>query len=212
MMKKSHGEPEKLSKADEALFFQMLETELGGVEIYETAIQCAVNDELKEEWTKYLDETRNHVEIATKIVTAVGLDPDFESPARTPVRLIGEALVAAMKAAQESGDAEAAQLAACEAVALAETKDHLNWELLGEISDRFKGETGKLIKDSLEEVEEQEDEHLYHTKGWGRELWLQALGKPAVIPPPEEQKDVKTAIGAERAKQGRKAMKKSRSA
>lgn len=202
----------KLSKADEALFYQLLETELGGVKIYETAVMCAVNEELREEWTKYLEETKNHVKIAQELVTAVGLDPEEEVPARLPVRIIGEALVNAMSAARESGDEEAAQLAACESVALAETKDHQNWELLGEISKRFKGETGKKIKEAVEEVEDQEDEHLYHTKGWGRELWLQALGQPAVIPPPEEQKDVKSAIGAERAKQARKKMKKSREA
>ena len=57
-----------------------------------------------------------------------------------------------------------------------------------------------------EEVEEQEDEHLYHTQGWARELWIQSLGMKAVIPPPEEEKDVKTAIGAARAKQARKEM------
>ena len=57
-----------------------------------------------------------------------------------------------------------------------------------------------------EQVEEQEDEHLYHTTGWCRELWIQSLGLPAVIPPPEEEKEVKTAIGAARAKQARKDM------
>jgi hypothetical protein len=39
--------------------------------------------------------------------------------------------------------------------------------------------------------------------GWSRELWLQSLGLPAVIPPPEEEKKVKTAIGAARAEQSR---------
>ena len=34
------------------------------------------------------------------------------------------------------------------------------------------------------------------------------LGLPAVLPPPEEEKDVKTAIGAARAKNARKAMLK----
>ena len=53
-------------------------------------------------------------------------------------------------------------------------------------------------------MEEQEDEHLYHTAGWGRELSIKALGMPAVLPPPEEQKEVKTAIGAARAKMARK--------
>jgi hypothetical protein len=57
-------------------------------------------------------------------------------------------------------------------------------------------------------VEEQEDEHLYHSKGWGRELWIASLGVPAVLPPPEEEKHVKTAIGAARAQQSRKEMLK----
>lgn len=55
-------------------------------------------------------------------------------------------------------------------------------------------------------MEEEEDEHLYHTTGWTRELWIESLGLPAVIPPPEEEKEVKTAIGAARAKQARKEM------
>jgi len=56
------------------------------------------------------------------------------------------------------------------------------------------------------EVEDEEDEHLYHTTGWTRELWIESLGLPAVLPPPEEVKDVKTAIGASRAEQARAQM------
>jgi hypothetical protein len=52
-------------------------------------------------------------------------------------------------------------------------------------------------------VEKDEDHHLYHTKGWARELWIEALGMRAVLPPPEEVKDVETAIGAARAEQQR---------
>jgi hypothetical protein len=40
--------------------------------------------------------------------------------------------------------------------------------------------------------------------GWCRELWIEPLGLPAVPPPPEEEKDVKTAIGAARAKKARR--------
>ncbi|MFA7639376.1 MAG: hypothetical protein WCY02_08695, partial [Parvibaculum sp.] len=53
------------------------------------------------------------------------------------------------------------------------------------------------------EVEKEEDHHLYHTKGWTRELWIESLGLPAVLPPPEEIKNVETAIGASRAEQSR---------
>jgi hypothetical protein len=60
------------------------------------------------------------------------------------------------------------------------------------------------MEEAFEQVEEQEDEHLYHSTGWCRELWLGSFGLPAVLPPSEEEKEVKTAIGAARAKKARK--------
>jgi hypothetical protein len=113
-----------------------------------------------------------------------------------------------MEMALEAGNPEAAELVAAECVVEAETKDHLNWELIGMVTEGLKDATGKALKNAHEKVEEQEDEHLYHTTGWSRELWVQSLGMAAVLPPPEEEKDVKTAIGAARAKKARGAMKK----
>ena len=188
------------------LLLQALETELGGVQVYTTAIQCAVNEELKEEWEKYLEETQNHVEIVKGTIDAIGLDPEAETPGRKVVRHIGQSLVQAMEMAIQAGNPAAAQLVAVECVTHAETKDHLNWELIGELSKKLKGDEAKALKEAYEEVEEQEDEHLYHTMGWTRELWIESLGMPAVLPPPEEEKEVKTAIGAARAKHARASM------
>jgi ferritin-like metal-binding protein YciE len=188
------------------LLYQSLETEIGGVQIYTTALRCAVNEELKEEWQKYLEQTENHVRIVEETMTTFGLDPETETPGRQVVRHIGESLVKAMELALQSGEPAAAQLVAAECVTLAETKDHLNWELIGEAAKKLKGDEAKALKGAHEEVEEQEDEHLYHTTGWTRELWIESLGLPAVLPPPEEEKDVKTAIGAARAKHARASM------
>jgi rubrerythrin len=188
------------------LLYQALETETGGVQIYKTAVRCAQNDDLKEEWEKYLEQTQNHERILLDICTAFGLDPHKETPGRKVVRHIGESLVKAMEMALQSGPPEAAELVAAECVVSAETKDHLNWELIGQSVEKLSGAQKKALKEAHEEVEEQEDEHLYHTQGWARELWIQSLGMKAVIPPPEEEKDVKTAIGAARAKQARKEM------
>jgi hypothetical protein len=166
-----------------------------------------VNDELKEEWEKYLAETTQHVETVTGLIEQFGGDPGATTAGRLVVRHIGAALVKAMEMALKAGGPpEAAQLVAAECVVHAETKDHLNWGLLGEAARGVKGEDAKAIKDALEEVEEQEDEHLYHSTGWCRELWIESLGLPAVLPPPEEEKDVKTAIGAARAKKARREM------
>ena len=101
---------------------------------------------------------------------------------------------------------EQAQVVAAECVTLAETKDHLNWELAGEVVKHLTGEPAKVLRAAYKEVEDEEDKHLYHNTGWARELWIEGLGLPAVLPPPEEQKEVKTAIGAARAKQARKDM------
>ena len=185
------------------LIYQALETELGGVKVYKTAIRCAQNPDLKEEWQKYLEETENHVRVVKDLCGKLGLDTDKETPGRQVVRHKGAALVAAMEMALKAGDPAAAQIVAAECVVDAETKDHHNWELIGQAGEKTKGEDGAALREAYEEVEDEEDEHLYHTAGWARELWIEALGMPAQLPPPEEEKDVKTAIGAARAKQSR---------
>jgi len=185
------------------LLYQALETELGGVQVYTTALRCVVNKELKEEWDEYLDQTRVHVKIVQQVMDQLGLDLERETPGRKVVRHQGESLVKAMEMALKSATPEAAQLVAAECVVLAETKDHLNWELIGEAAKKAGGELAKKLKTAHDQVEEEEDEHVYHTKGWTRELWIESLGMKAVLPPPEEVKDVKTAIGAARAQQAR---------
>jgi hypothetical protein len=108
-----------------------------------------------------------------------------------------------MEMAKKSGNPEAAQLVAGECVTLAETKDNLNWDLIELLSEKASGKIRDLLKEAHEEIDDQEAHHLYHTRGWTRELWIESLGLPAALPPPEEAKSVKTAIGAERAKNKR---------
>jgi hypothetical protein len=36
---------------------QALETERDGIQVYETAVSCADDDELREEWEKYLESS-----------------------------------------------------------------------------------------------------------------------------------------------------------
>jgi rubrerythrin len=188
------------------LLYQAYETELGGVEVYTTALRCVENEDLKEEWEEYLEQTQNHVKVMEDVLTKLDLDPNEETPGRKVVRHIGEALVASMELALAEGKPGAAQLVAAEAVVLAETKDHQNWHLIGEVIKKVKGDVATILKEAHEEVEHEEDEHYYHTKGWARELWIESLGMKAVLPPPEEVKKVETAIGAARAEKARTKM------
>jgi rubrerythrin len=188
------------------LLYQALETELGGVGVYTTALRCAQNDDLKEEWKKYLEQTRNHVQIVQNAMDELGLDPKKETPGRKVVRHTGESLVKAMEMALQNGKPEEAQVVAAECIVLAETKDHMSWQLISEAAKKAKVDVAKVLKAAHEEVEDEEDEHLYHTQGWARELWIKSLGMKAILPPPEEEKKVKTAIGASRAQQARQQM------
>jgi len=194
------------------LLYQALETEKGGVQIYTTALRLAINKDLREEWNKYLEQTKNHVQVLASILKDLGLDPDAETPGRKVVRYLGTSLVKTIELASRCADPQAAQIVAAECVVLAETKDHLNWELLGELAKKASAEESALLLPAYEQVEGEEDEHLYHTAGWTRELWIQALGMPAVLPPPEEVKKVDTAIEAAEAKKSRTATTKARKA
>ena len=198
-MKRNAGNASQI----EELLYQALETEIGGLSIYETALACAVNEDLKKEWRGYLEETRTHRRVLLTVFEQLGLDPERQPPGREVVRHIGEALVKAMKMAINAGDVNAAQLVATECVVLAETKDHANWTLIGVVADQHGGTEGKVLKQAYDAVVTDEEHHLYHTKGWSRELWIDALGYPAVLPPPEEVKQVESAIGASRAEQAR---------
>jgi hypothetical protein len=48
----------------------------------------------------------------------------------------------------------------------------------GEAAKKMRGDEAKILKDAVDEVEEEEDEHLYHSTGWARELWIECLGMP----------------------------------
>jgi rubrerythrin len=183
------------------LLLQSLEHERGGIQVYENAIKCALNDDLKEEWGKYLEQTRNHERILLRVFKELGLDAEEQSPGRSIIKQLGQALVQALQTAQKAGQPEAAELVACECVVLAETKDHADWELISKVAEKSTGKQKATLQAAADEVEDQEDEHLYHSKGWCRELWIQSLGMKAVLPPPEERKHVTTAIGAARAEQ-----------
>lgn len=200
-------EPTPLEEPVLDLLAQALETELGGVAVYRMAILCADDQELREEWQKYLEQTEQHVEIVRDAMKQLGLDPEAATPGRAIVRDKGQALVSAMRKALKDAPA-AAQVVAAECIVDAETKDHQNWELIGELSKALEGEVARVLGEAYARVEDEEDEHLYHTRGWCRELWLESLDLPAEMPPPEEREDVKTAVDAARVEQKRKEPKK----
>lgn len=112
---------------------------------------------LKNEWKKYLDETQGHVSALEGVCAAMGIDPKHEIPGRAVVRHLGGALVEAMKLALSAGDRAAAELVACECVVLAETKDHLDWELISKCGEHLTGKAGEALKSAAALIETKRD-------------------------------------------------------
>ena len=171
--------------------------------MYQRALECAVNSDLRKEWSKYLEQTRNHVKVLSTACGSLGIDPDEMTPGCRIVQHTGKSLVVAMEMALAEADAAAAELVACDCVLLAETKDHANWELIKLCAGQADEHTALVLNEAAAAVEEEEDEHLYHSQGWGRELRLKALGFEGVLPPPEEKRHVKSASEAEQARKSR---------
>ena len=67
-MPKSHYDSHQLDD----LVLQMMETELGGEQVYRTALTCAINPDLKKEWEGYLEETLAHQNVVRGICDALG--------------------------------------------------------------------------------------------------------------------------------------------
>jgi hypothetical protein len=147
----SEGSAVKMPKLKE-LILQSLAHERGGVKIYQTALTCALNEDLQDEWQRYLQQTQNHVRILTKVCTALDLDPEEHSTGSRILQMLGTALVNAIEEARSAGDAGAAQIIACECVVLAETKDHLDWELIGAAGEALPASQARVLKDAYEQV------------------------------------------------------------
>lgn len=180
------------------LLLQSLEHERAGVKIYAAALECVQNDELEEEWSKHFEESGDNVENLTDVCQAMGIDPEERSSGRAVVRGLGEALVLAMKAALGAGDRDEAELLACECVAFAAAKDHLDWELLADFARRYSGDGALELKLAVDEVERQEAARIHDPKSWCRELWRKALGFDPLLPPAEKRRKVITLAQARR--------------
>ena len=134
------------------LLLQSLEHERGGVKgLPEAPFACAQREDLRSEWEKYLSQTEEHVATLTRVCEVFehrSLHHDSGHADRQSARRIadpGDAGSAGPRAIPA-----AAQIVAAECVVHAETKDHLNWELIGELAKKEKGDAGKALKEAHE--------------------------------------------------------------
>lgn len=138
------------------LLLQSLEHGRGGVLVYRSARQCAVNERLCAEFDAYLAQTENHVAVLTRVCEELGLDPDETTQGCEVVRAADRALVQAISRARAEGDPVVAERVACYSVVLSETRDHANWELIAACGEELEGEVGDVLREAYEEIDDED--------------------------------------------------------
>lgn len=174
--------------ADEAqlheLLYQALETESGAVRVYAAASQCVRNETLTRQWQAAGERAQRDRDVLRRVLESFGLDPTSATAGREVVGHLGDALVRAIEMAHAATPGAAAELVAAECIAFAANRSRLNWQLIAHAAERSSGHKATVLLQACEAANG--DRSSDAMAGWCRELWIDALGHPAVLPPPEQ--------------------------
>ena len=143
------------------LLSDMLAHERAGAHLYRSVQQRTNNPVLEERYRHFGEETVQHVAILERLITELGGDPGYVSPAARATGKAGTGLLESTFLLGGSVDLLTQELVMLDAVLLAEAKDHANWSCLaGMVEDLPDGDTREALETAVDEVEVQEDEHL----------------------------------------------------
>jgi len=142
-----------------------------GAQLYRTAAGMTQFPEWRDKYEEFLEQTEDHVRILSELIEELGGDPMYVSPQARMAEFQGAKL---MEPALLAGSVDnmTMELTMLEAVLLAEWKDQANWKLLRALADRLPDSApAQAIRRAVEQVEEQEDEHVR----WAQQSWGKAL-------------------------------------
>ena len=143
------------------LLSDMLAHERCGAQLYRAVEQRTNNPVLQERYRHFGEETVEHVAILERLITELGGDPAYISPAARATEKAGTALLESTFLLGGSVDLFTQEQVMLDAVLLAEAKDHANWSCLaGMVEDLPTGDVRTALEAATDEVEVQEDEHL----------------------------------------------------
>jgi rubrerythrin len=143
------------------LLSAMLTHERCGTHLYRSVAGRAHNPMLKQRYESFGEETARHVDILEQLVLQSGGNPNYVSSMARAVEGMDSKLLESTYALTGSIDLVTAEMAMLDAVFLAESVDHANWQTLSKLVGTLpEGEMRDAFGAAVAEVEEQEDEHL----------------------------------------------------
>jgi rubrerythrin len=139
----------------------MLTHERCGRHLYRSVEGRTMNPVLKAKYKEFGEETERHVEILERLITETGGNPNYVSPTARAIEGTDSKILESTFMLEGSVDMMTAELAMLDGVFLAESADHANWKTLGAMVALLpEGPLRDSFRNAVEEVEEEEDEHL----------------------------------------------------
>jgi rubrerythrin len=132
-----------------------------GRHLYRSVASRTENPMLKARYEEFGRETELHVEILENLITEMGGNPNYVSPMARAVEAKDSRLVEAITMPIGTLDLMTLEMAMLDAVFIAESVDHANWQAMATIAAALpEGPIKESLTTAVTEVEAQEDDHL----------------------------------------------------
>jgi rubrerythrin len=132
-----------------------------GLHLYRSVAERTHNPMLKAKYEEFGDQTADHVAILEELIARMGGDPGYVSPAARQTEKMDVSMQEATFLLGGSVDLMTQEMGMLEAVFLAETLCHHNWQALAQLAEHVpEGDGRDALRAAVAQVEAQEDEHL----------------------------------------------------
>ncbi len=162
---------------------EFLMVEQGGLQLYRVAAARCAMPNIKQRYEEFGEQTARHRQVLVQLIQALGGDPNYVSPTARlaqvkATKLIESSMIVDGLAPEEimANDLEN--------VLLAETKCHLDWELVSQLAEQVTDAKMKqALQQAVPEVEDQEDQHVEWARQTLSQMALEMVQKgPAPSP------------------------------
>jgi rubrerythrin len=124
----------------------------------------------RKKFQEFGQETEDHARVYEQLIRRLGGDPRFESAVAKLYEFRGAKLLESLQMAA-SLDYKTAELAALEALLMAETQCRADWQFLGALAERLPdSQAREALRSAVQQVAAQEEAHL----SWAASTWQQA--------------------------------------
>ncbi|HEX2578501.1 MAG TPA: ferritin-like domain-containing protein [Aquihabitans sp.] len=142
-----------------------------GFHLYRSLAGRTNNPVLQRKYVEFGEETHEHIAVLEQLLTELGADPQYVSPSARATEKMDTSILESTFLLEGSVDIMTQELVMLDAVLLAETRDHANWSGLRDLVPMFpEGPARDAVQRAVDQVEDQEDEHLEWAKRTRKKL------------------------------------------